>query len=493
MKVVSAKTMRSLDAAAIAQGTPGLELMERAGIGAVHELLTFLERLPVAHRRRIVVLTGKGNNGGDGYVMARILHEKGWPVLVHALCPPSQLSGDAATNANRLPRGLLHEGPLPTGPGTVYVDCLLGTGISGAVRQPFLSVIEQVNASGCLVVAIDIPSGLNADTGDVAKSAIVADLTITMAQPKAGLVRGAGPDHRGCLRAVDIGIPPEFVAKAPAEGDATLAADVRPFLGRQLRNSHKGDMGRIAIVGGSQQYPNAPILAATAALRGGGGLVTMAVPQAAQRLLGRAPNAIIPRIIEDSPFSEWLPSQDVVAVGPGLGRGSAAVDILRQVLLAGRPTVIDADGLVAIPACIELFPRKAPTILTPHPGEMRRLAEALGLVEEDRLTQARMMAEKLCCVVVLKGADSIVAEPFGTIAINTSGTPALATAGSGDVLTGLAAAWMPSGPSTFAAAQAAVFIHGLAAELSPYGSRGLIADDLPELITQAMREVSPFA
>ena len=492
MKIVSAKTMRGLDNAAIKGGIPGLELMERAGVGAVHELIDFLSGISAGHQRQIVVLTGKGNNGGDGYVMARVLQEMGWPVCVHALSPPGELSGDAATNAKRLPVELLHQGALPTGPGIVYVDCLLGTGISGAVREPFLSVIEQVNASRNPVVAIDIPSGLNADTGEVANSAIVADLTITMAQPKAGLMRGQGPAHRGCLRAVDIGIPAQLVANARSEGEATLAADIRPLLGRLLRTSHKGTMGRIAIVGGSRQYPNAPILAATAALRGGGGLVTMAVPEAAQHMLGRGPNAIIPRMFEDAPFSEWLPAQDVVAVGPGLGRGEDAIEVLRQVLQANLPTVIDADGLAAIPECRRLFPRQAPTILTPHPGEMRRLAEALKIAEEDRLALARKVAEKLCCVVVLKGADSIVAEPFGTIAINTSGSPALSTAGSGDVLTGLTAAWMHTAPSTFAAARAAVFVHGLAGELG-CGVRSLIADDLPDLIGPAMTAVSPFA
>ncbi|MFT5126582.1 MAG: hydroxyethylthiazole kinase-like uncharacterized protein yjeF [Rhodothermales bacterium] len=493
MKMVSAETMRSLDDASIAGGTSGLELMERAGIGAVHELLDFLERLPVNHARRIAILVGKGNNGGDGYVMARILQEMGWPVEVYAFAPAKQLKGDAATNAERLPAGLLVTGDLPIEPGTVFVDCLLGTGISGAVREPFLSVIEQVNASICPVVAIDIPSGLNADTGEVANSAIVADLTITMALPKAGLLRGAGPEHRGALRVVDIGIPPTRVFAAKSEGEATLAPDVRAFLGRVARNSHKGSMGRIAIVGGSRQYPNAPILAATAALRAGGGLVAMAIPEAALPLLGRAPHAVIPRLFEDAPFREWLPSQDVVAVGPGLGRNDDTAKILREVLTAGLPTVIDADALAAIPDCREFFPRAAATIITPHPGEMQRLADGLRISESDRLVLASRVAEKLGVVVVLKGADCIVAEPYGIVSTNTSGTPGLATAGSGDVLTGLTAAWLYVARTTFVAAQAAVFVHGLAGELAPCGDRNLIADDLPELIGRAMHTLSPFA
>ena len=493
MKVVSAATMRALDAGAIASGTPSLELMERAGVGAVHELIAFLERLPGCHRRRIAVLCGKGNNGGDGYVIARVLHERGWPVEVYAYAPLGDLQGDALINAKRLPAGLLRSGDLPASSGTIFVDCLLGTGISGAVRAPFLSVIEQVNASGCPVVAIDIPSGVNADTGAVANSAIVADLTITMAQPKSGLLRGDGPDHRGALRAVDIGIPGRLVIAAKSAGEATMAADIRPFLARALRNSHKGTMGRIAIVGGSRQYPNAPVLAATAALRAGGGLVTMALPETSLPLLGHAPQAIIPRLWEDAPFQEWLPSQDIVAVGPGLGRSPASAAVLREVLNVGLPTVIDADGLAAIPECLGLFPRAATTILTPHPGEMGRLADALGIAETDRLALASKVAEKLGAVVVLKGADSIVAEPYGTVATNCSGSPGLATAGSGDVLTGLTAAWMHVASSTFVAAQAAVFVHGLAGELAPCGVRNLIADDLPELIGRAMHDISPFA
>jgi NAD(P)H-hydrate epimerase len=282
---------------------------------------------------------------------------------------------------------------------------------------------------------------------------------------------------------------------------------VRPFLGRLAKESHKGTQGRILVVGGASQYPGAPVLAACGALRAGGGLVTLAYPAAMAPLLGQAPNALIRRPLADggaghhtlaagADYAALAASQDVLAIGPGLGRAPESLAVVQALLATDRPAVLDADGLGVFAVCPGALPRAATTVLTPHPGEMARLLAALGLSElaqGDRLVQASRVAARLQAYVVLKGAATVLAAPDGRLALNSSGSPALATGGSGDVLTGILAAFLAVAADPWAAVQAAVFLHGLAAERAPRGHRNLIADDLPQLLGEAMQEVSPFA
>ena len=493
MKIVSGKQMQALDRRTIDGGVPGELLMERAGTGAFEALLEFIELLPCAHRHRVVVINGKGNNGGDGYVVARLLAERtGYEAIVYATCQPDELSGDAKLNADRL--------PLP-------IDCLLGTGISGPVREPYATIIGQINDSHLPVVAMDIPSGVDADTGAVAAVAVRADLTITMALPKIGLLRGAGANLCGCLRCVDIGIPATFVDEVDSAAEATLAADVRPLMHRLPSAIHKGDMGRILIVGGSADYPGAPMLAGAGALRAGGGLVTVACPSSVGPVLEPQDNALIRKLIDDdgrgthgpvdaAEFADLTADKNVIAAGPGLGGSDAALSLVRDLLGTDKPVVLDADALRVCSDCGERLKARAVTVLTPHPGEMARLIASCGfagLDTADRESQASTVAKEFNAIVVLKGHRTIVAAPDGRAFINTSGTPALATGGSGDVLCGVIAAVLCQLDNPVAAVRLAVFVHGLAAELSPKGMRGTTADDQPQLIAHALQQLSPLA
>lgn len=513
MKVVSAAVMRELDAKTIAAGTPGEVLMERAGQGAFIEISRFILNCGVEHFHRVLILTGKGNNGGDGYVIARLFSERTeLPVTVISVCPRENLRDAALLHAQRVPDKVvfLACSSIPDTelvPGTLVVDCLLGTGISGAVRSPFAEIIKTVNQSGLPVAAIDIPSGVNSDTGAVEGEAIQADITLTMGVPKAGLLRGAGAALCGLLRVVDIGIPPALVAACPAEFEAVTQADAAALVRRIPTDTHKGDRGRILIAGGSFPYPGAPFLAARAALRSGAGLVSVAYPASMGHLLHPRANApiLIPlgddgcgwhQKQADSLISDLLHNQHVVVLGPGLGSRETSLEFAVQLLQAPIPLVLDADGLRALSLIPTLLPRPATTVLTPHPGEMRRLLEAYDrqdLLTADRQTQATEIARQTGAILVLKGRHTIIAAPDGERYVNASGSPALATAGSGDVLTGMIAAFLVDQENPMDAVRLAVYLHGLAGEKSPNGQRALMADDLIDLIGPTLKELSPFA
>ncbi len=514
MKVISAKDMQDLDRRTIAAGVSGEELMEGAGTGAFEEICYYIRDLPDRHVQRFVILAGKGNNGGDGHVIARLLveHLPEFETEVISTCQVAELTGDARLNAERLPPpvkftvadGLTDE---YLREGTIFIDCLLGTGIRGEVREPYAGIIHSLNESGLPVIAIDIPSGVDADTGAVSNAAVRADLTITMAVPKSGLILGAGWEHCGRLRCVDIGIPPAFVEEKTAVCEAVLAADVRPLLSRLPKTAHKGDMGRVLILGGSTDYPGAPVLAGIGALRAGGGLVTVAYPESIAGALYARENALIRAVIADAGAGCHTPAtaaaaramadrNDVVVVGPGLGSSDDSLEFVREVLGVEKPMILDADGLRVLALDNGVLPRSPTTVLTPHPGEMQRLLRACGrepLLEKDRMTQAAAAAKALNAYVVLKGSGTVIAAPDGAVVFNTSGSVALASGGTGDVLTGIIAAFMCRYHDPFAAVKLGVFVHGLAAELAPHGVRNFIADDLAGLLGKAMHEISPLA
>lgn len=513
MKTISVASMRSLDERTIADGTPGFVLMERAGLCAYQELTRFLgQRLAPVHRRSLTVVAGKGNNGGDAYVVARHAAEHGAAVTVYAACAPTQLSGAAREHAaalgpdvpvvicDELPRAAL-------APGTVLIDGLLGTGVSGPLRPPYERLIAQINASNLPVISLDIPSGLDGDTGAIATDAVVADLTVTMAQPKQGLVTENGLRHCGALRCVDIGIPSELLAEAPAAGEAIFQQDVTSLLTRRPHDAHKGTFGHVLVVGGSRLYVGAPFLAGAAALRAGAGLATVAVPESARRLATVPLNALIVSALPDTGdgfFSEaasaelepLLDRAQAVVVGPGIGRETQSAAVLRRVLATDLPVIIDADALRLLSEVTGWSKRDAVTILTPHPGEMRAVLAGCGLEEYIsclRSDQALALARRHGVFVALKGMGTVLACPDGVWAINTSGSNALATGGSGDVLAGILGGMLAQGFPAWDALRVGTFVHGLAAELSPCGARSLSADDLLALIGPAFRELTPFA
>ncbi|NMA47005.1 MAG: NAD(P)H-hydrate dehydratase [Lentisphaerae bacterium] len=513
MDIISVDDMRRMDALAISSGSAnGFTLMDRAGKGAAEHILRYLEGLPPQQRRRIIALAGKGNNGGDAWVVARVLYQQGLAVELYSCCRRDELPPDARLHAALLPAAIPCREAISTLPGEalqagcVIIDGLLGTGLHGAPREPYRRIIEQVNAGGLPVVALDIPSGLDGDSG-AAECAINADLTLTMAFPKTGLVRGDGPRHCGPIHVIDIGLPPSVTSTAQSLGRAFTQANAAPLLGRRDPAAHKNSLGHVLCVAGSRQYAGAAALCAGAALRSGAGLVTLAYPAAMPR--PPAPHALIYMPLgdaqHDNVFSDAmitqlgqaLPNKNALVYGPG-SSPTATPGVLRALLAATTPMVIDADGLRLLAAQPELLDAaQAELVLTPHPGEMAALLRGLGLadaLQADRREQAMALAVRSRAVVVLKGQHTVVAAPNGQEpTINLSGTAALATAGTGDVLAGMIGAMLAQGMKSEDAARCAVFIHGLCAECWHGAQRALIADDVVALIAKAMHLVAPRA
>ena len=491
--------------------------MERAGFGAFNEIILFAKTLDPIHVKHFVILAGKGNNGGDGYVIARYLSEKTeYRVSVISICPVNDLTGDALLNANRLSNRVdftvadhISE-KLLADEGIIYIDCLLGTGVYGSMRKPFKTMVDQMNGSGNPIIAIDVPSGVNADDGSISNAAVCADMTITMGLPKKGIFLGAGADLSGRIRVIDIGIPKQFVDEEVCEFEAIGEVEARRFLSRLPKSVHKGTMGRILVIAGSASFPGAAILTGLGALRSGGGLVTVAYPKSISGILKPKENALILKpfnddglgyhIIENEKnFEEILNSFDIIAVGPGLGTEERTGDMVAKILQSDMPVVVDADALNALSRDWNVFPRKAPTVLTPHPGELNRLLKRFGfqeLIDQTRIEQATAVAKFVQGYVVLKGPATVVAGYSGEIFVNMSGSPALATGGTGDVLTGIITALICQGgvgKGIIEAIICAVFLHGRAAEITANGMRHFIADDLLLALGPAMKSLSPFA
>lgn len=460
-----AAEMRAVDAWAIEErALPSLELMERAGEGLARVVAAAARPGPV----RVVV--GKGNNGGDGLVLARVLRGDGHAVDVLATAPLDELRGDALTNLERLP------GPAPEpfaaerleGSGVV-VDALLGTGFEGGVREPLAAAIAALNAQCAPVVACDVPSGVNASTGELEGEAVRAAVTGTFHSAKIGLYVDPGKEHAGRVEPIAIGIP----RGAPRPGGAGLISErvLRLYPSRD-RGGSKFASGVVMVVGGSAGLTGAPTMTARAAQRAGAGYVQVAVPEPVQQ-------AVDLRLLEQmsrglphaggfhcpqgaAEVEEMAERAGAVVLGPGLGRDEAAREFARLVARAVKaPLLVDADGLNAHAGALELFrERTGPTVLTPHEAELGRL---LGLdpaeVARSRLAYARDAAERSGAVVLLKGDDTIVALPGGPVAVSAGGTTALASAGTGDVLSGLIGALLAGGLDPFAAAALGVFAH----------------------------------
>lgn len=481
-EVYTSAQVRGLDRTAIEVfGIPSYELMCRAGQAA----LECLERhWPAA--AELTIVCGAGNNAGDGYVLAQLAAAAGVSVRVLSLVPAERLKGDALqayedfTAAGGVAEAFAAVQPLAS---DVIVDALLGTGLDRIVGGRFAEAVAAINAADVPVLALDIPSGLHADTGLPLGMAVSADVTITFVGLKQGFYLGEGMDHCGWLEFAGLGIPAQAHAEVAPPLRRLDAACIRAALPPRRRSAHKGAHGSVLLVGGAPGMSGAIRLAAEAALRAGAGLVRVATHTDSAPVVtsGRA-EIMCHSVSGADELAPLVAQSDVIVLGPGLGRSDWARTLWNASLAAGLPLIIDADGLNELAEAPE---KRENWILTPHPGEAGRL---LGTdsraVQGDRLGAARALTERYGGVVVLKGAGSLIAvADEARVSVCDRGNPGMATAGMGDVLSGVLGALLAQGASLRAAAHAGVFIHAAAGdEAAGFGERGLMAGDLMPLI-----------
>jgi ADP-dependent NAD(P)H-hydrate dehydratase / NAD(P)H-hydrate epimerase len=502
--LLDADIMRAVDRWAIdVRGVPSLDLMERAGAGVTR----VVERL--APDGLAAVVCGKGNNGGDGLVVARLLREAGRSVTVVCAAPTRDFAGDARANLERLPG----EPPIELAEdragaeqalteASVIVDALLGTGFEGEPRGAVGEAIEAVNVACAPVVSVDVPSGVDASTGVVSGAAVRAAVTATFHAGKPGLWIAPGKTHAGTVETIEIGIPRGWPGTAAI---GLIDPPVFGLLPRRGPSSTKFISGHVLIAGGSRGLTGAPRMAAHAAMRAGAGYVTAFVPESLQPILATAgPAELMTKgLPEDGAGGLAAAGVEAVleaserggalALGPGLGRSDGAVAFARELAREAKVAlVLDADGLNAHAGRLdELSTRSAPTVLTPHAGELGRLLQ-LGSeeIERERLRHVRAAAAQARAVVVLKGDDTLIAEPSGRVAVSPGATPALATAGTGDVLTGVIAALLAAGLDPFTAAAAGVSLHaqaGREAACRQGAAEGVVASDVIAALPAARR------
>ena len=493
MKVLTAAQMREVDRLTMERGIPGLILMENAAMGVV-ELMA--KRLGPLSAQRIVVICGKGNNGGDAIVAARHLAGAGCQPVLVLLCRRNELQGDPLLHFQKLVSAIrVYELPtldelsgivVETEP-AVVVDGLLGTGLKGQVREPYATTIKIINGLHLPVVSIDIPSGLGSDTGEVHGFGVRADMTVTMGLPKIGLLKPAAADFVGAIEIADIGIPREFVEEISTDVELLMAQDVKPLLPPRRRSAHKGDFGHLLVIAGSEGYTGAPVMVAHAAARAGAGLVTLAVPRNIYPIVAaHCPPEVMTQPVDFEQFNPgYFARFDAVAIGPGLGQQAETQKMVWKVVSSCPvPMVVDADALNAMAQGVAALKKlQKPLVLTPHPGEMARLNGMTAKdVQTDRWGVARSFAQEYGVVVVLKGAGTVVTDKSSRLWINSTGNPGMAKGGMGDALTGIIGAFLTQGMAALDAARAGVFIHGLAGDLAnkKLGAHAMLTTDLIE-------------
>ncbi|WP_397450190.1 NAD(P)H-hydrate dehydratase [Pseudomonas sp. NA-150] len=482
-----AAQVRDLDARLIAAGTPGFELMQRAAHATWRAV-----RRKWPEARGLTVLAGHGNNAGDGYLIAALAQRAGWQVAVLAVGDPSRLTGDAAlAHQQALSEGVSVK-PWSVGQplSGIVLDALLGTGLSGDVRQPYPDAINAINSSGRPVVAVDIPSGLSADTGTVLGVAVQADLTVTFIGLKLGLFTGDAPGLVGELVFDDLQADPAIVEQTPLSARRLDAFNL-PRLAARPRTAHKGMFGRVLLIGGDHGFGGAILMSAQSCLRSGSGMVTLATrPEHVPAALVRMPEVMCAGVVSSNQLAALIEPSAVLVVGPGLGQGSWGRSLLSAAASAQKPQIWDADALNQLAQGWVALP--AGSVMTPHPGEAARLlGVSIKQVQADRPAAAHALSQKYQAVVVLKGAGSLIADVDGRLALCDRGHPAMATAGLGDVLAGLIGALMAQKLSAFDAACLAVWLHACAGERAGLLGRGLAASDLIPTIRQLLEEHSP--
>ena len=481
----SVAQVRAFDAHAInVLGVPGYTLMQRAGEASLNALRS---RWPTA--LHIAVVCGGGNNGGDGYVLARYARAAGLAVSLFAVVDPKLLKGDARRAADDFLAGGGRAQSFSAealAPAEVLVDALLGTGARAPLAPEMLSVIAAMNHSGLPILALDLPSGLDGDHGIAQGDAVRADTTITFVAPKCGLYLGSGPEYAGRVLCDSLEVTPPDGKAGEAMLERIDEGELARALPRRSRVANKGDFGRVLVIAGARGMAGAARLAGEAALRSGAGLVTVATaPENVSAIVAGRPELICFGANGANDLEKALASSTVVAVGPGLGTDAWSRALLDAALGSGKNLVVDADGLNMIAAAALAVPASA--ILTPHPGEAARLLGcSTSDVQADRPAALRRLVEKTGAVIVLKGAGTLVGAPGRTSALCTRGNPGMAAPGMGDVLTGAIAALLAQCRDPLLAARAGVIAHALAGDdlARQGGGRGMLALELAEGLTR---------
>jgi NAD(P)H-hydrate epimerase len=478
--VYRAAQLRALDALLCHHlGIDSLVLMERAGAAAFAQLQ---QRWPLA--RRLLVCCGPGNNGGDGYVLARLAHQADYDVQVLALVPPHELHGDAGQAAAAY---VDHGGSwlLYSGQGAdfvprrahVIVDAILGTGLNKEVTGTTRALIENINTGNLPCLALDIPSGLSADTGRVYGVAIQATVTVTFIGLKLGLLTGEGPDHSGTIVYESLGAQDDTLQQIPCAARRVLDGEIGTALPRRARSTHKGANGHVLVIGGAEGFSGAARMAAEAALRVGAGLVTVATsPMHAHFLNMGRPELMCTGVATAEDLTPLLKRATVLALGPGLGQASWGQELYDMALRMPYPLVVDADGLNLL---ARTPTRRDDWVLTPHPGEASRLLGTTPqAIQQDRPAAAQALQQRYGGVILLKGAGTLVCDG-NNLALSDTGNPGMATGGMGDVLTGVVAGLLAQGLDPFDAARLGAWVHGRAADVAAgRHERGLLPSDL---------------
>lgn len=515
--IAAAEHMQQFDRTAIRTfGVSGMLLMENAGRAFVDELERAYGLLA---SRTAVIVSGKGNNGGDGFVIARHLLNRGVRVQVVLLCKKTDVKGDARTNLNillkllhaRRDAGSLREissaQPLRQfAQADIIVDAIFGTGFSGAVRGLQRNAIEWMNKQQSFIAAVDIPSGVASNTGIVENIAVRADLTVTMGLAKIGHYVGAGREHAGDVRVVDISIPRFLFVPGRNPVFRVLSEDVTAILPKRSLTAHKYSVGKVFVLAGSRGLTGAPFMTAQSAMKAGAGAVVMGVPRSVYQPLVRKLTEVMVTPLDDTDTGsiaasalddirtkiEWA---DVVAIGPGLSQHEETQHVIRVLIESiPKPLVVDADGLNAIGRDHRVLRKRSfPTILTPHVGELHRLTGGDSkAIDQLRVEVAPRAAKEMKSVVILKGAPTITGTPNGNAYVNTTGNPAMATAGAGDVLTGITASLLAQGLGAEQAAYAAVFVHGMAGDIAAakFGGKSVMALDILDQLPAVLKHLA---
>jgi hydroxyethylthiazole kinase-like uncharacterized protein yjeF len=514
MRLLDAAQMREADRRTIGElGIPSLVLMENAGRQVVDAMAASFGD---AADRRVSVLCGPGNNGGDGFVVARVLHERGAEVFACLLGSTGKVRGDARVNLDILERLGIGVREITGEAGwaeqvprlrmsDIIVDALFGTGLTSALTGLAALIVGDVSAMDVPVVSVDLPSGLSADTHDVIGPCVDAALTVTFAAPKLPLVLLPGAQHAGEIVVADIGIPHEVIeALGGPWVEVSAREELSPLVQPRAEAAHKGDFGHVLVVAGSRGKTGAAHLAAAGALRSGAGLVTVATPRSCQPVVAALGAEYMTEDLDETPEGSIaaaaavrvldLPA-DVVAIGPGVGTVAETRAFIRALLSRERRSlVVDADALNAYAGdAAALAGREGlDIIVTPHPGEMARLVgRPVAEIQADRIRAARSLATANHLYVVLKGHQTVVATPDGRVFVNPTGNPGMATGGAGDVLTGMIAAWLGQLHDGEAACRLAVFLHGSAGDLAAAqrGQHSLTAADIVAHLSDAVLEL----